>query len=289
MLTILRAEAMGMCFGVRDALERAREQADPERIAIHGELVHNETVLSELRGRGYTMVSETGREELPHAPKVMITAHGVSDAERGRLERAGKELIDTTCPLVRRVHRDAQRLARDGRLVVVIGKPDHVEVRGIVGDLERCDVVAKPEEARRYTDARIGVICQTTTAPAQADRVLEEIRRRNPHADIKYVATMCRPTLDRQAALEKLIGRVDGLVVVGGQRSNNTRRLAERARERGVPAIHVWSPDQIEGSWLDGKRTVGLTAGTSTPDVLIEAIEQRLRELVPRSRTESVA
>jgi 4-hydroxy-3-methylbut-2-enyl diphosphate reductase len=289
MLTILRAEAMGMCFGVRDALERARAQADPERIAIHGELVHNETVLTELRGRGYTMVSETGREELPRAPKVMITAHGVSDAERERLERAGKELIDTTCPLVRRVHRDAQRLARDGRLVVVIGKPDHVEVRGIVGDLARYDVVAKPEEARRYTDARIGVICQTTTAPAQAGRVLDEIRRHNPHADIEYLATMCRPTLDRQAALEKLIGRVDGLVVVGGQRSNNTRRLAERARERGVPAIHVWSPDQVDGTWLDGKRTVGLTAGTSTPDVLIDAIERRLRQLVPRSRTESVA
>jgi 4-hydroxy-3-methylbut-2-enyl diphosphate reductase len=289
MLTILRAEAMGLCFGVRDALERAREQHDPERIAIHGELVHNETILDELRSRGYTLRDETDRDGLPSSPKVMITAHGVSDAARRRLEEAGKELIDTTCPLVRRVHRDAQRLARDGRLVVVIGRPGHVEVRGIIGDLERYDVVCRPEEARSYADARIGVICQTTTAPAQARSVLEAIRERNPHADVKFLSTMCRPTLDRQAALEKLIGRVDGLVVVGGERSNNTRRLAERARERGVPSLHVWSPEQVGADWLDGKRIVGLTAGTSTPDELIDAVEARLRWLAPRSRTESVA
>lgn len=289
MLTIVRAEAMGLCFGVRDALTLAREQDDPTRIAIHGELVHNETILEELRTRGYTLGNEASRERLPAAPTVMITAHGISERERLRLEQAGKRLIDTTCPLVRRVHREARRLESEGRLVVVIGRPSHVEVRGITGDLDRFEVVCRPEDARSYAAGSLGVICQTTTAPARAQSVLAAIREKNRHADIRYVATMCKPTLERQAALERLLGRVDGLVVVGGRHSNNTRRLAERGRECGVPSLHVWSPEQVGARWLAGKRTVGLTAGTSTPDELIDAVEHRLRQLAPGARAESVA
>lgn len=280
---------MGLCFGVRDALELARAQDDPERIAIHGELVHNEVILQDLRSRGFTLRDESQRGELPPQPKVMITAHGISDRERTRLEQEGKELIDTTCPLVRRVHRDAQRLARDGRFVVVIGRPGHVEVEGIVGDLDHCDVVCSPEDARAYEADRIGVICQTTTAPVQARRVLEAIEKQNAHADVKFISTMCRPTLDRQAALQKLLGRVGGLVVVGGQRSNNTRRLAERARSQGVPSVHVWDPGQLDAAWLNRFEVIGLTAGTSTPDELIDAVEARIKELVPQATSESVA
>src|SRR5262245_10327136 len=122
-MQVILAEAMGLCFGVREALTMARNTHEPHSVTIRGELVHNERVLYQLDSRGFQRASEQQLEQLPETARVMITAHGISDRERARLEQAGKRLIDTTCPLVRRVHRAAQTLAEDGRFVVVIGRP----------------------------------------------------------------------------------------------------------------------------------------------------------------------
>ncbi len=279
-MKIIHAETMGVCFGVRNALQTALHLPHPETITIHGELVHNEEVRRALTARGFDETPEAVRERnVPSTPRVLLTAHGVSDRERARLVEAGKELIDTTCPLVRRAHEAALRLQAEGYFVVVVGRRGHVEVRGFVGDLERYVVVESETEVRAFGVDRIGVICQTTTEPSVAQAVVERIRMRNPKSEVRYVATICQPTLDRQRANELLLDRVGALVVVGGRNSNNTRALVRRAIERGVPCVHVQRPEQLDPCWLAPFETVGLTAGTSTPDEQIEAVLERLEAI----------
>jgi 4-hydroxy-3-methylbut-2-enyl diphosphate reductase len=265
-----------MCFGVRDALAALWEVPEPARAAIHGELVHNEAVLDSLRTRGFAMTSERDRERLPDAMLVVITAHGVSDTERSRLERAGKQLIDTTCPLVRRAHLAARALASRGYFVLVVGRPGHVEVRGLAEDLERAEVVADETAVRTYEADRLGVVFQTTTPPHRAESVLEAIRRANPHAEVRAVDTVCRPTKDRQRAVERLADEVEAIVVVGGRNSNNTRELVELARARGRPVWHVRDAGDLDARWFRGISVVGLTAGTSTLDTTIDEVERAL-------------
>ncbi|HMF11189.1 MAG TPA: 4-hydroxy-3-methylbut-2-enyl diphosphate reductase [Gemmataceae bacterium] len=275
-MKVLSADVMGMCFGVRDALKFMDAIADPEAITIHGELVHNEAVLSDLRARGYRMSAEADRYEVPRTPLVMITAHGISDFERGRLENAGKQLLDTTCPLVARAHAAARKLQDDGFHVLVIGRRGHVEVRGIVEDMNSFDVIEEPEEVRPYPHAKLGITCQTTATAANVRRIREAVAAANPHAEIRFADTVCHPTKEHQAALERLLDQVDAMVVVGGRNSNNTRELAARCRERGVPALHVQSAADLDPVWFADHEIVGLTAGTSTLDSTIDEVRRAL-------------
>ncbi|MSR60283.1 MAG: 4-hydroxy-3-methylbut-2-enyl diphosphate reductase [Planctomycetaceae bacterium] len=264
------------CFGVREALSLALRTHDPQSVTVHGELVHNPRVLVQLALRGFQSTAEPDRAGLPNTPRVMITAHGISDRERNRLESAGLRLIDTTCPLVRRVHRAAQALADEGRHVVVIGRPGHVEVAGIVEDLPEADVVAGPEAVRTYPHARLGVVCQSTTSPRLAACICAAIRAANPGADIEFVDTICQPTRDRQEAVGRLLPQVDGVVVVGGRNSNNTRELAALCEAAGKPAWLVQSAGDLDPRWFRNCRAVGLTAGTSTLDETIQEVHQAL-------------
>jgi 4-hydroxy-3-methylbut-2-enyl diphosphate reductase len=274
---------MGLCFGVRDALKATRAIERPERVTIHGELVHNERVLHDLARRGFRVLPEGDREAMPTTPEVLITAHGVSDRERARLRAGGKRLLDTTCPLVVRVHEAARRLERDeGRYVLVIGRRGHVEVRGIVGDLRGFEVLERVEDVRPFPHPRLGIVCQTTTTMREADAIVRRVRQCNPDADIRFVDTVCQPTRDRQRALDELLDEVEAVVVVGGRRSNNTRRLVARCLERGTPALHVQSPSDLDSDWFSGFRTVGLTAGTSTPDEIIEAVHRAMLSIARR-------
>jgi 4-hydroxy-3-methylbut-2-enyl diphosphate reductase len=282
-MRVIRADVLGMCFGVRDALRALDRIERPGDVTIHGALVHNEAVLAGLADRGFPMVGEADREGVPATPAVLVTAHGISDAERSRLAGAGKQLIDTTCPLVSRVHRAARALEAQGYHVLVVGRRGHVEVRGIVGDLRDFDIVEGPDDVRTYPFSRLGVVCQTTTAPRMAAATREAIFDRNPHADIRYVDTVCRPTKEHQRALERLIVEVEAMVVVGGRHSNNTRELANLCRERGVPVAHVQGAADLDPAWLAGFEVVGLTAGTSTLDATIDEVERALRAIVPAS------
>lgn len=275
-MQVILAEAYGLCFGVREALALAEQTHDPRSVTIRGELVHNERVLHQLDELGFHRAPESANGGLPETPRVMITAHGVSDRERSRLEQAGKRLIDTTCPLVRRVHRAAQLLAADDRYVIVIGRPGHVEVRGITDDLENFDVIESVAAARSYPERRLGVVCQSTTSPRLAEEVLSAIRARNPQADIEFTDTICQPTRDRQNSLHDLLPKVDAVVVVGGRNSNNTRELASLCEAAGKRAYHVQSPADLDPNWFHECRTVGLTAGTSTLDETVVAVREAL-------------
>lgn len=279
-MRVIRAEALGMCFGVRDALEIMEGIERPEEVTVHGELVHNAEVQGRIEGRGFRSLGESDRAgTVPTTPFVLITAHGISDAERRRLQAEGRRLIDTTCPLVLRVHQAAKTLRDRGYHVVVIGKPGHVEVRGIVEDLDSYDVVQSPEEVRPYPHVRIGVLCQTTTPESTARAVVEAVRACNPGVEVRFVDTVCRPTKERQRALERLLDQVEAMVVVGGANSNNTRELAARCRARGLPTWHVQGAGDLDAARFAGIDVVGLTAGTSTLDATIDEVEHFLNAL----------
>jgi 4-hydroxy-3-methylbut-2-enyl diphosphate reductase len=275
-MKVIRAEEMGMCFGVRDALHATRAVPDPTQVTIHGELVHNPRVARQLADAGFRQSPEDSRSPVAGTPMVLITAHGVSNVERLRLAAANTAVIDTTCPLVRRAHDAAQTLRAEGRHVLLIGKAGHVEVRGIVEDLERYDVIGAADDVTRYESRRLGVVCQTTMPPDVVAEVCARIRRLNPDADIRLIDTVCRPTKLRQRSLLDLVRRVNAVVVVGGRNSNNTRWLVRVCREHQTPALHVESADDLDPAWFDGVGTVGLTAGTSTLDDTIDEVERAL-------------
>lgn len=277
-MRVIRAEVLGMCFGVRDALAVIDEIDLPRAVTIHGQLVHNEIVQSRLESRGFTMTSEAARgSSLPATPAVLVTAHGISENERKRLRTAGKQIVDTTCPLVTRVHQAARSLQQDGYHVLVIGRRGHVEVEGITDDLDHFDVIESVDDVRSYSSTRLGIVCQTTASDRHVASIRQEIAARNPDAQIKFIDTVCLPTREHQRALERLLDRVDAVVVVGGRNSNNTRELVSRCRERGKPAVHVQSAADLEPAWFHDFATVGLTAGTST---LAETIDDVHRALV---------
>jgi 4-hydroxy-3-methylbut-2-enyl diphosphate reductase len=278
-MKVLTAEELGMCFGVRDALRTIDGIDDPGAVTIHGELVHNEVVLGGLRARGFAMADETDRRALPTTPLVMITAHGVSDTERRRLTAAGKQLLDTTCPLVTRAHTAARELRDAGYHVLLIGRRNHVEVRGIVEDLHSFDVIQNPEEVKCYPHGRLGIVCQTTSSERAVRSIRDAVETRNPNAEIRFIDTVCLPTKEHQRALERLVEQVDAMVVVGGRTSNNTRELAAFCRQKCLPTFHVQGAADIRSEWFRGYGVVGLTAGTSTLDGTIEEVREALEQI----------
>jgi 4-hydroxy-3-methylbut-2-enyl diphosphate reductase len=278
-MKVIKAEAMGMCFGVKDALSTVMTMDDPESVTIYGQLVHNGEVLRRIKARGFSMLEESDRTSALSTPNVVITAHGLSDKERRALEASGKRLIDTTCPLVSRVHQIAKGLQQQGYFVVVVGRKDHVEVRGIVGDLERFAVVERPEDVLVYPADRIAVVCQTTTPPALVDVLFETISRKNAGKVIRLIDTICGPTRERQKAVEDLLPKVQALVVVGGKNSNNTRQLRALGEKARVPCFQVERASELQPEWFYDLETVGLTAGTSTLDQTIDEVYTALVEM----------
>jgi 4-hydroxy-3-methylbut-2-en-1-yl diphosphate reductase len=280
-MQVIRAEVMGLCFGVRDALATMKKVDRPSEVTVHGELVHNPIVLHQMERRGFRTSAEATREVSVETPIVLITAHGISDVERRKLAEAGKRLIDTTCPLVERAHRAAVLLRDEGYHVLIIGKKGHVEVRGIAEDLPSVDVVESESDVVAYPHARLGVVCQTTAPERLVKGVRRAIEERNPDAEVRFVDTVCLPTKDHQRALDRLLDRVEAMVVVGGRNSNNTKELVALCGERGVPALHVQDASEVDPTWLAPFETVGLTAGTSTLDSTIEDVERALLRIKP--------
>jgi 4-hydroxy-3-methylbut-2-enyl diphosphate reductase len=211
--------------------------------------------------------------------RVMITAHGSSDRNREKWRAAGYELLDGTCPLVRHAHQQLKRLVTAGYFPVVIGQPGHVEVLGLTGDFPEARVVHNEADVLNLPRCdRYGIISQTTQ-PVERVRVLvAAIRQSRPDAEVRFVDTVCKPTKDRQTALQKLIAEVDLIVVVGGRDSNNTRQLVASCHSAGRHAIHVERPEELNATDFLTANTVGLTAGTSTLRETVAAVFKRLQE-----------
>jgi 4-hydroxy-3-methylbut-2-en-1-yl diphosphate reductase len=268
---------MGMCFGVRRAIVRALAAAERQPLTILGELVHNDTVLADLRARGIRTCAWPGDID---TATVMITAHGASERRLAQLRARGLRVLNATCPLVRVAHRAVATLAACGCHPVIVGQPGHVEVRGLTEDLDACDVVLADEDVDRLPERqRFGVAAQTTQPVERLDRIATLIRQRFPQSEIEVVNTVCLPTRLRQLSAEELARHADIMLVVGGARSNNTRELAATCRRHCGRVFHVQTAADLRAEWLEGAEAVGITAGTSTPDNVIDEVEAAVRAL----------
>jgi 4-hydroxy-3-methylbut-2-enyl diphosphate reductase len=276
-LTILRAEHLGMCFGVRDAIALARREAAKQPLTVLGELVHNATVLDDLEQRGVRFENEPERVSTAAA---MITAHGASDSARARAWAAGLQVSDATCPLVHYAHEQVRDLADAGFHPVIIGQRGHVEVRGLTEDLAEYDVVLNEADFDALqSHPRFGVVAQTTQPIARVRSLVDYLQVRFPRAEVRFVDTVCRPTKQRQQAAVELAQQSDLVLVIGGANSNNTAELARTCGEFCESVHHVQGPDDVRAEWIPETGVLGITAGTSTPDETIDAVESRVREI----------
>lgn len=276
-MKILRAEHLGMCFGVRDAIALAKARAADRPVTILGQLVHNQTVLDDLKQSGVQMAE---RLEDVTTNNVLITAHGTSQRNLMQIRERGLEVLEATCPLVQYAHNSVLKLARAGYHPVIIGQRNHVEVRGLTGDLDEFDVVLSEDEvAALRPRERFGVAAQTTQPIARVRELVGVIKNQFPKSEVRFVDTVCQPTKQRQQAAENLARQSDVVIVVGGANSNNTKELVNTCWRYCPYVHHVQGPQDMKAEWFTHAETIGLTAGTSTPDLIIAAVEARLREI----------
>ena len=279
-MKILRAEHLGMCFGVRDAIALAFETARQEPLTILGDLVHNETVLAALKAKG--VVIEQHATQV-NTQTVMVTAHGASERALAQTRALGLNVLEATCPLVRVAHRAVLKLASEGFHPVIIGRRDHVEVRGLTGDLDEFDVVLSEADVLALKErARFGVAAQTTQPIEKVRLLVNCLRRHFPNSEVRFIDTVCQPTKQRQHAAIELAQQCDVVIVIGGAHSNNTRELFETCCRYCTRVHHVQTAEDLRVEWFEGVDTAGVTAGTSTPDDVIERVEESIRALAAK-------
>ena len=276
-MKIIRAEYLGMCFGVRDAIALAVKTAEREPLTILGDLVHNETVLAELRMRGIRFEQKLTPVQ---TEIVMITAHGASERALNQARGRGLNVLEATCPLVHVAHRSLSKLVGEGFHPVIIGKRDHVEVRGMTEDLGEFDVVLTEEDVAMLRERpRYGIISQTTQPVEKVRRLVQLMRCRFPNSEVRFIDTVCQPTKQRQSAAVELAQKCSVVIVIGGAHSNNTHELVKTCSQFCARVHHVQTADDLRSEWFHTNDTVGITAGTSTPDLVITAVESKLQKL----------
>jgi 4-hydroxy-3-methylbut-2-enyl diphosphate reductase len=279
-MRIIRATHLGMCFGVRDAIALALGQVEAGPLTILGNLVHNPTVVAALRAKGIATAHEVAQVQ---THTVMVTAHGASERTRASTRALGLDVVDATCPLVHVAHRAVIALVRDGYHPVIIGQRAHVEVRGLTEDLDEVDVVLDEMDVLELEEhPRIGIAAQTTQSIERVQHLVALIRRRFPQSDVRFIDTVCKPTKQRQNAAAELARECDVVIVIGGANSNNTRELVTTCIQWCPHVHHVQTEADLRPEWFRAAAAVGITAGTSTPDHVIDRIDQRIRELGAR-------
>ncbi|MDR2484657.1 MAG: 4-hydroxy-3-methylbut-2-enyl diphosphate reductase [Treponema sp.] len=286
-MTVIRASVLGYCMGVRRAVTIAYEESKAgrsRRVYTLGPLIHNPHVLEDLRARNVEALEETELPKNLRDTTVIIRAHGITPALEAELVRRGARLLDATCPNVKASQMKAASLSEAGYRIFLAGEKQHGEIIGIRGYAQGCLMAADPQEAEKTAarlckeapDAKTALLGQTTMSPEEY-RLLS-VRIQNYFPDLEIIDAVCGATKNRQEALKELCAKTDALVVVGGRESANTRRLLAIARDRGKPAWLVESAGDIPveaGSYP----VVGLSAGASTPDDLIDKIERELYNL----------
>lgn len=283
-MTIIRADVLGMCMGVRRAETLARDAArrgrnSGRRVFTYGPLIHNPQAILELRKEGVTAIDpdDFGPDSYNGDIRnsiVVIRAHGAPPEAIERLSRMGVEIVDATCPRVLKSQNKAKILSEEGWKVVIAGDRAHGEVSGILGHAPSALVVENAEQAalvaQNLTGEKVALIAQTTMKESEFDAIAAEFRNFCPH--FLAISTLCPSTMDRQKSLVKLALTVDAVVVVGGKNSANTRRLAMAAAESGKPCWHVETEEELPGEIFSYEK-VGITAGASTPDFIVDRVE----------------
>ncbi|MDP7058819.1 MAG: 4-hydroxy-3-methylbut-2-enyl diphosphate reductase [Nitrospinaceae bacterium] len=276
------ANALGTCFGVQDAINLAMTPDFGADLTIVGQLVHNPQVNESLKKNGVSLVNDIDAMDQIKTKKVMITAHGAAETTKKKLSDAGHTVFDASCPLVMRVHKTIKSMVQKDYFPVVIGQQDHVEVKGIVGDLEDFLVINNMndlEKIKRAGKRRLGIVSQTTLQVEKAEHLVSKIRNLECVDEVYFVNTICQPTRDRQIAVRDLADQVDIMIVIGGYNSSNTKKLVQVCEEKNIQAYHIESFSQLEGDWFHNKNHVGITAGTSTPEYVINEVHEAILKI----------
>jgi len=280
---VLLANPRGFCAGVERAIAIV-EQA----LAVHGapiyvrhEVVHNKTVVEDLRNKGAVFVEELS--QVPAGSTVIFSAHGVSKAVRTEAEARGLRVFDATCPLVTKVHVEVAKMRAAGRDIVMIGHRGHPEVEGTMGQsgegMHLVETAADVERLEVRDPQKLSYVTQTTLSVDDAAAVVAALKVRFPAITGPKKDDICYATQNRQDAVKIMSPQCDVVIVVGSPNSSNSNRLREVARGRGIPAYMVDSADELRPEWIAGKRRVGITAGASAPEVLVTALIERLKQL----------
>ncbi len=279
-MRITLAQAMGTCFGVQDAIDLALDPQFKDRLTVVGQLVHNPQVTERLRANGVRIVERSEVDSIT-TEAVMITAHGASDVTKQELQARGFTVYDATCPLVIRLHKLARYLERQGYFTVVIGQAEHVEVRGVVGNLRSAAVVHDVGDLVQIAGhSRIGVVSQTTNRLEKVRTIVDAIRAVPGVTEVRFIDTICQPVKDRQQAILDLLSQdIDLGIVIGGRESANTRKLSELINDHGIESHHIERAGDLDPAWFVGRSHVGITAGTSTPQDIIEEVSLAIRRL----------
>jgi 4-hydroxy-3-methylbut-2-enyl diphosphate reductase len=279
---VLLAEPRGFCAGVDRAIEiveRALKRFGAP-IYVRHEIVHNTYVVNDLKAKGAIFIEDLA--EVPPGATLVFSAHGVSKAVRVEAAQRGFQVFDATCPLVTKVHVEVAKLAREGYEFIMIGHKGHPEVEGTMGQLsEGIYLVEEAADVQRVQPRgdKLAVVTQTTLSVDDAAEILREVKRRFPHVREPKQQDICYATQNRQDAVKIMAPSVDVVVVVGSPTSSNSNRLRELAERLGTAAYMVDSAEDLQAGWFEGKRRVGLTAGASAPDILVQQVIARLREL----------
>jgi len=284
-MQILLASPRGFCAGVDraiDIVERAIELFGAP-IYVRHEVVHNRHVVDRLRGLGARFVEELA--EIPDGATVIFSAHGVSSAVEVEAKRRGFQVFDATCPLVTKVHLEVVRYARDARDVVLIGHAGHPEVEGTMGRFDASfggaihlvENVADAAKLQVRRPETLAFVTQTTLSVDDTQAIVDALRLRFPQLQAPRVEDICYATQNRQDAVKRLLERCDVLVVVGSTTSSNSNRLRELADRAGIPGYLVDGPENLRQEWFTDRQAVGVTAGASAPELLVQQVVERLR------------
>ncbi len=292
-MDLLLARPRGFCAGVTRAIEiveRALEIHGAPVYVFH-EIVHNQHVVRDLEALGAVFVDDI--EAIPRGAVTVLSAHGVARSVERSAELRDLVVIDATCPLVAKVHLQVQRFARQKYHVVLIGHAGHDEVVGTVGKIDdTVHVVASIEEIERLpmpADARVAYVTQTTLSVDDTRELIEALTRRYPHLVGPEIDDICYATQNRQVAVKQLADEVDVVLVVGAPNSSNTHRLQEVAALRGKPAYRIADAGELDPGWVAGASRVGITAGASAPEYLVDGVRRRLHELGVETERELAA
>ena len=291
-MEIVLASPRGFCAGVDRAIEIV-EQALARfgaPVYVRHEIVHNRHVVEDLRAKGAIFIDDPA--DAPEGALLVFSAHGVSPAVRQAAAERGLRVIDATCPLVTKVHVETQRMAREDCEIVLVGHRGHVEVEGTMGHApDRIHLVQNVDDVAQLEvrdPSRLACVTQTTLSVDDTREILDALRARFPSIRLPRKDDICYATQNRQNAVKELTREADVVIVVGAPESSNSNRLVELAAKSGARAYLVQYARDLEAAWLDGARQVGVTAGASAPEVLVQGVVARLRDLAGGARVRSL-
>jgi (E)-4-hydroxy-3-methyl-but-2-enyl pyrophosphate reductase len=276
---IKRAKTQGFCFGVAITVKKAEEAvATRERVTTLGHVVHNPQMVATLAEHGLRNASSVDEVE---SGTLFVRAHGLPTEVFEKAAERGLEVIDATCPMVTKIHVQAERLKAEGYKIVVVGDPNHPEVKGTLSHVPGAWCIARPEDVDALPRAsRVGVVVQSTWSGTGFTEIVRRLSAK--YYEVRAINTICTDTHNRQSEAAQLANEVDVMIVVGGKTSANTKHLAELAETGGARAYHIEGPDDLQPQWFDGVQTAGLMSGASTPGWLVDRVAERMEALSRR-------